>query len=43
MVMDRNAHEGGPWKGVAMGSHEKGLASTCVGSEGSLGGGGGVT
>jgi hypothetical protein len=43
MGMGRNAHEGGPWKGVAMGNHEKGLASTRAGSEGILGGVGGVT
>jgi hypothetical protein len=43
MVMGGNAHEGGPQKGAVVGSHEKGLASTCAGSEGILGGVGGVT
>ena len=43
MVMGKNAHEGGPWKGVAMGNRKKELASTCAGLEGILGGVGGVT
>ena len=42
MVMGRNAHEGDPRKGAAMGNHEKGLASTRAGSEGILGGVGGA-
>jgi hypothetical protein len=43
MVMGRNVHEGGPQKGTAMGSCKKGLVLMRAGSEGILGGVGGVT